>query len=105
MRYLAASRGADNVDSIYFARALDHYSLATLSPYFPGFPLYVGAARLARLLVADRYLALHLVSALASALSAWPLALVAADWRTWAGGTEVGARRTAWAGALLWAEF
>ncbi len=103
LRWVAASRGADNVDSIYFAAALDRYSVAELRPYFPGFPLFVGAGRIARWFFPDAYSALHVVSAAASLLALVPMALIAADWRRGCGGDAVSASRSAVAAGLLWA--
>ena len=103
VRVVASSRGADTVDTLYFARALERYSVAELRPYFPGFPVYVWAGRLAALAVPDPYLALHVVSGLASLLALAPIAGVAHDWRRAASGSPEDSRRSAWVAALLWA--
>jgi hypothetical protein len=102
LRWVAGSRGADNLDTVYYARAVDRYRVAELRPYFPGFPLYILAARAARTAGMDRLAALHLVSGLASLLAAWPLARLAAAWRRAAGGTPGEARESGIAAAVLW---
>ncbi|MFH1177841.1 MAG: hypothetical protein V1750_10585, partial [Acidobacteriota bacterium] len=54
-------------DEILFQRALDQYSIATQSPHPPGYPVYVGAAALLRLVVRDPLLALQLTGIAAAA--------------------------------------
>jgi 4-amino-4-deoxy-L-arabinose transferase-like glycosyltransferase len=53
-------------DEVLFQRALDDYNVARHSPHPPGYPLYVGAAKVVRFLVRDPLLALQIVGVLAA---------------------------------------
>ena len=55
-------------DSANFALALDHYNVAFHQPQPPGYPVYVAAAQIARLLTGDANAAYVWLSVLASAL-------------------------------------
>ncbi len=73
-------------DEVLFQRALDRYDVAAHSPHPPGYPLYVGIARVVRLLVGNPHLALQLVG-IAAALAALTL--------TWLLARRLGAPRRA----------
>jgi 4-amino-4-deoxy-L-arabinose transferase-like glycosyltransferase len=64
---LLATRGAglEDLDSANFALALGHYDLALHMPHFPGYPVYVAAARLVHATGADAVLSLQLPGILA----------------------------------------
>ena len=71
----------DVEDSYLFVRAVLRYSLAQTRPHWPGYPVYIWVGKLVTAVVGDPVLGLHVLSAVSSALTAWPLALVT---RTWA---------------------
>lgn len=70
-------------DSVNFALALDRYDVAASRPHFPGYPVYIVAARAFRAVGADPVLALVLPGLLAMALLAIVVTFVA--WRIWGG--------------------
>jgi hypothetical protein len=102
LRCLAVSTVPEQLDSISFLRAMSRYSLAASAPHWPGYPVYVGAAKLATLLTGDAVTGLHLVSVAASALTQIPLMLMTADWARAAGGDAAQSRRAAVATGLFW---
>jgi hypothetical protein len=66
----------EDFDSLYFARSLEHYSVAALSPHWPGYPVFVWSIRLAHLFTPDPVVALHAVSVIAASVTAVPVALI-----------------------------
>jgi hypothetical protein len=64
------------VDPINFATALDHYNISTDSPHAPGYPLYVGLARLASYVIGKTH-AYHLINLAMVLLAAVSLYLLA----------------------------
>ncbi len=68
-------------DGLFFVRSLERYSVYEMRPHWPGYPVYVLFGKFFNLLVADRTLALHLLSLVAACLSLWPLARLAGEWR------------------------
>jgi 4-amino-4-deoxy-L-arabinose transferase-like glycosyltransferase len=64
---ITRSHWLDDWDSVNFALALDDFDVTRHRPHPPGYPLYIGAGKLAQVFVADHAAALTLVSALAGA--------------------------------------
>jgi hypothetical protein len=93
---------ADGVDSLLFIRAVIRHSVAEGRPHWPGYPVYIWIGKLFALVVGDPVLALHLLSAAASALTAWPLAFVTRAWALSLGATDSRAGWCGWATAALW---
>lgn len=56
-------------DEILFQRALDRYDVGAHWPHPPGYPVYVGLGKAAKLVVGDNLLALQLVGVLAATAS------------------------------------
>jgi hypothetical protein len=101
-RLATLPRAPDVEDSVVFVRGVVRFSLTEMRPHWPGYPVYIWAGKLVNAVVGDPVLALHLVSALASVLVAWPLAWIA---RAWAACPSTSSVRPAWAGwaaATLW---
>lgn len=71
-------------DALYFSRALTRFSILDYAPHFPGYPVFVGIARIVHLLVADPVDAL-LWTTTCVALALPPMAAFVA-WR-WTGET------------------
>lgn len=97
------------LDGLNFVRALDDYDVLRERPHWPGYPVYVWAGRAVTALVGDGVRALHLLSALATAACALPLALLTTELGRGPGGREragpVGGERARAAGLLaaaLW---
>ncbi len=67
---LTRSRWLDDWDSVNFALALDDFDIGKSQPHPPGYPIYIGAAKLVHLVVVDPAAALTLVSSLAGAVVA-----------------------------------
>src|SRR5947207_12273132 len=76
-RLATLPRVPDEHDSFLFVRAVERFAVGEARPHWPGYPVYVWLGKLLQALVGDPLLALHLLSAAASALVAWPLASVA----------------------------
>jgi Protein of unknown function (DUF2723) len=92
----------EDYDSLYFAQGLTRYSVLTLSPHWPGYPVFIWMAKFVFLLTHDAGRALHIVSAVASSLTAIPLAALATGFVGLERASEVRAR---WAGLVtfvLW---
>ncbi len=64
---LTRSHWLDDADSIGFAFALEDFDVARERPHAPGYPVYVAAARIVHLAVADPARALTLLSAISAA--------------------------------------
>ena len=93
---------ADGVDSLLFIRAVIRHSVAEGRPHWPGYPVYIWIGKLFAYVARDPVLGLHLLSAAASALTAWPLAFVTRAWALSLGATDVRAGWCGWATAALW---
>jgi hypothetical protein len=93
---------ADGVDSLLFIRAVIRHSVAEGRPHWPGYPVYIWLGKLFAWVVGDPILGLHLLSAAASALTAWPLAFVTRAWALSLGATDSRAGWCGWATAALW---
>jgi hypothetical protein len=78
------------------------YSIADMRPHWPGYPVYIWLGKLMAAAVGDPIRGLHLLSAVASSLTAWPLAVVARAWALSLGAPESTAGRCGWATAVLW---
>jgi hypothetical protein len=92
----------DVEDSFLFVRAVLRYSLAEMRPHWPGYPVYIWVGKLAAAALGDPVLGLHVVSAVSSALTAWPLALVTRSWALSLGASAARAGWCGWATAALW---
>ena len=67
-RLLAASKSIWDWDEGLFCLALRDYNVVLHHPHPPGFPLFIAAAKLVRLVVRDDFHALRAVSLIASML-------------------------------------
>ncbi|HEX8620234.1 MAG TPA: hypothetical protein VF911_21825, partial [Thermoanaerobaculia bacterium] len=67
-RFLAIARSPWDWDEMLFCNALRDYDLAEHHPHPPGFPLFIGLAKLARFVVASDFRALQTIAILASLL-------------------------------------
>lgn len=67
-RLLAVARTPWDWDEMLFMLALRDYDVGAHHPHPPGFPLFIGAAKLVRLLVGDDFRALQSLSIIASLL-------------------------------------
>src|SRR5436190_20941807 len=65
-RFLALSKSIWDWDEALFCLALRDYNVVFHHPHPPGFPLFVGAAKLLRLAIGDDFYALRAVSLVAS---------------------------------------
>src|SRR6266513_413272 len=65
-RFAALSKSIWDWDEGLFCLALRDYNLVFHHPHPPGFPLFIGAAKLIRLVVGDDFHALRTVSLIAS---------------------------------------
>src|ERR1044071_7560484 len=92
----------DVEDSVLFVRGVIRHSLADMRPHWPGYPVYIWVGKLMAAVTGDPVLGLHLLSALASALTAWPLAFVTRAWALSLGAEDVRAAWCGWATAALW---
>src|SRR5262249_45956094 len=75
----------EDVDSINFAMGVRQFDVAHHQPHPPGYPIYIVAAKVLRVVVPNEIAALSLLSVLAGALGVWALFLffrrLAADLR------------------------
>ncbi len=97
LRLLTTSALPEGLDGTLFVRGVERYALGETRPHWPGYPVYLWAARLARLVVGDAALALHVVSVAASTAALAPIAALATRWTLRAG---LPGRRAALAGVL-----
>jgi hypothetical protein len=67
-RFLAMARSLWDWDEALFTMAMRDYDVTMHHPHPPGFPVYIGMARLARLVIADDFRALQSVNLLAAVL-------------------------------------
>jgi hypothetical protein len=102
VRLLTMPVAPDVEDSVLFIRGVIRHSIAEMRPHWPGYAVYIWLGKLFTAAVGDPVLGLHLVSALASALTAWPLALVTRAWARSLGVAESTAEWCGWATAALW---
>lgn len=102
LRWVTGSGVIDEVDVLYFVRGVDEYTVRLGRPHFPGYPVYIWAGRLLRVVTGDSLAALHAVAVLSSTLTALPLALVAARLRREGGGTEAESNAAAGVSGVLW---
>jgi len=89
-------------DSLLFVNGVERYSLAETRPHWPGYPVYIWIGKLVALFTGDATRALHLVSAVASSLVAWPLGVVARAWALSIGASGRRADWSGWGAAALW---
>ena len=101
-RLLTLPDYVQNADGFFFIQGVERYSVAETRPHPPGYPVYIWAGKLAALVGRDPTSGLRAVSVLASTLTLWPLALVAAFWRRAVGGDPAEAADAGLAAALLW---
>ncbi len=101
-RLVTLPRVPDEHDSYFFVRGVIRFSIAEVRPHWPGYPVYIWVGKLATALLGDPVLALHCVSALASALVAWPLAVVGRAWARSLGAPAPRSEWAGWAAAALW---
>jgi 4-amino-4-deoxy-L-arabinose transferase-like glycosyltransferase len=101
-RLLLMPRYLEDYDSIYFTQALTHYSVLTLSPHWPGYPVFIWGAKLVFWFMHDTSLALHMVSAAASSLTVIPLAALAMGFVGLGRLSEVRVRWAGLAAVMLW---
>jgi hypothetical protein len=101
-RLVTLPRIPDVDDSFAFIRGVIRYSIRETRPHWTGYPVYMWVGKLVDAIVGDPTFALHLVSAIASALTAWPLAAITRAWAQSLGSTPRLARRAGWAAAALW---
>lgn len=87
------------MDAIFFANGVQRYSVSTLSPHWPGYPVYIWIGQLFNLVFNNPVVSLHWVSALAASFITWPLALLTAKIAQPLGLPAVGAAAVA---GLLW---
>jgi hypothetical protein len=92
----------DVEDSVLFVRGVVRHSIAEMRPHWPGYAVYIWVGKLFTAATGDPVVGLHLVSALASALTAWPLAFVTRAWALSLGAPESTGRWCGWATAALW---
>jgi len=67
-RFLAMARSLWDWDEALFTMAMQDYDVTMHHPHPPGFPVYIGMARLARLVIGDDFRALQSVNMLAAVL-------------------------------------
>jgi hypothetical protein len=91
----------EDYDGMYFVASLERYSVIALRPHFPGYPIFVWLGSFFNLFTRDATLALHLVSVLATTLTAIPIANLAKSWKEHTGNPDQ-ARATGLLAALLW---
>src|SRR2546430_15544273 len=65
-RVFALARTPWDWDELLFMRALDHFDVASHRPHPPGFPLFIGAAKIVRALGAGDFHALQALSFIAA---------------------------------------
>jgi len=92
----------DVEDSVLFIRGVIRHSIAEMRPHWPGYAVYMWLGKLLTAALGDPVLALHLISAVSSSLTAWPLALVTRAWALSLGASEAAAGRCGLATAALW---
>jgi len=91
VRVLSVPRWLQDLDAVDFARSLEGYDLAAYAPHFPGYPVYVGAAKMASVLGASEVVALCLPGIVLTALATVVLAVAGRRWFGEVGGVVAGA--------------
>jgi hypothetical protein len=69
-RLLLRPAWPDDYDAIGFVRAVEHFDLAALQPHFPGYPIYVAAAKALHAIGLQPLVAAQAVSAIAAGATA-----------------------------------
>lgn len=91
----------ESSDGWSFVAGVERYSVAESRPHWPGYPVYIGAAKLLAMVFGDPILALHLLSILASAATVVPLMWIA---HAWCPDPDTASRRqAAWVAGGAWA--
>jgi hypothetical protein len=93
----------EGLDSVLFLRGLERYELRELRPHWPGYPVYLWAGWLFLGVLGEPVRALHVLSCVASALCALPLAALTALALRELGASEPSTRLGALGAAALWA--
>ena len=88
------AQGPGGWDDVDFALGVGSFDLARMQPHFPGYPIYMVAAFVAAIFHDNNFLALSGLSAVAMALSVWPLHAIV---------RRLSGERTAFWTALAWA--
>jgi 4-amino-4-deoxy-L-arabinose transferase-like glycosyltransferase len=101
-RWASRSTAFDQMDVVFFVRGVVRYSVDGQRPHFPGYPVFIWAAKAARWLFPDPLEAVHAVAVAASTLIAVPLALIAALLRRENGVPSGESPRAALAAAAIW---
>ena len=92
----------EDYDGLYFVASLERYSVLELRPHFPGYPIFVWLGYVFNFFTRDAALAFHLISSLASTLTALPIAALAASWSRLTGNTDSQTRGIGVLAAVLW---
>ena len=92
----------DVEDSVLFVRGVIRHSIAEMRPHWPGYAVYMWLGKLLTAVVGDPVFALHLLSAVSSSVTAWPLAVVTRAWARSLGASEGTAASCGLATAALW---
>jgi hypothetical protein len=101
LRWFFAAERASSWDEVDFALALERYDILQMQPHFPGYPLFILAGMLLRIVIGHPVLSLSLVSAIFGSLSILLIfALMKTIARQW---RPEQASRWAWAGAIVYA--
>ncbi|MGB8957307.1 MAG: glycosyltransferase family 39 protein [Tumebacillaceae bacterium] len=87
------AQGPGGWDDVDFALGVGSFDLARMQPHFPGYPIYMVAAFVAAIFYKNSFLALSGLSAVAMALSVWPLYAIV---------SRLGGQRIAFWTALAW---
>src|SRR5678815_4199755 len=88
VRLLTMPLTPDVEDSVLFIRGVIRHSIAEMRPHWPGYAVYMWLGKLLTAALGDPVLALHVISAVSSSLTAWPLALVTRAWALSLGASE-----------------
>jgi hypothetical protein len=102
-RVATLPRLLEHFDGAAFAAGVESYSVVEMRPFWPGYPVYILLGKLFRVGAGDANRALHLLSAVASTLALWPLALLARGWAARLGRSSTSSAIAGLTAALLWA--
>lgn len=103
-RLLTMPTFIESRDGLFFVRGLERYAVAEMRPHWPGYPVYLWFAKLCQLMLqSDPVQAFHVLAALASSFSIWPIAALSRDWRRSSGGSEREGQLAGFGAGLLWA--
>lgn len=103
LRLATVPHYVESLDGWFFVRGVERYSVVVMRPHWPGYPLYILLGRALGLVTQDAARALHLLSVLASSLTAWPLMVLARDWCHDLPADSFAAERSGVAAGVLWA--